>query len=179
MSDPLADLKRRAYGRPVSEADAATAQAELRRLSTPDAPPPAPVLPEPVASVRPKQKLLLAVAALAAAALATGIALAPRPSLDVFAMPQSGVPAWPGARAADDDIRWLGSLGPWDVFGFMTAGGNVCVTAFLAGASGGGSCTSRANFAAAGLAFATSVSGEDLTVAWGPRGAAVLDGGPR
>lgn len=178
MSDPLAELRRRAYGPPVSEADAAEAQAELRRLSTPDAPP-APPEPPAVASLPRKHTLLLAVASIFLAAVATGVALSPRPSLDIFASPQSGAPAWPGAAEGDDDIRWLGSLGPWDVFALRTQGGNLCVTAFLDGASGGGSCTSRESFTTDGLSFATSLGGEDLSVTWGPQGDARLDGAPR
>lgn len=173
MSD---ELLRRAYGRPLSAADAAQAQAALRELEgarMPDLLPPA--RPPAVASVPRRGKLLLAAAALAAAALATGVALAPSPSLEVFAAEQHGVPAWPGARAGDDDIRWLGTLGPWDVFGFITSGGNVCVTAFSDGASGGGSCTSDAAFSAHGLRLQTGT----LAVRWGPVGGAQLDNAPR
>ncbi|MCU1410693.1 MAG: hypothetical protein JWR04_1400 [Rhodoglobus sp.] len=165
----LEELRRRAYGRPVSAADAAQAQAALQlladRVRMPEPPPP--VEAPAVASVPARGKLLLA----AAAALATGIALAPTPSLDVFAADQQGVPAWPGAPAGDDGIRWLGSLGEWDVFGLITAGGNICVTAFADGASGGGSCTSRAAFAVNGL----ELGADTLTVQWGPKGEARLD----
>ncbi|CAN5395280.1 hypothetical protein BH11ACT5_BH11ACT5_22050 [soil metagenome] len=177
MSD-LEALRRRAYGRPVSAADAAEAQAALQLLADRDRmpEPPPPVEAPAVASSTARSKLLLAAAALAAAALATGIALAPTPSLDVFAADQQGVPAWPGARAGDADIRWLGSLGQWDVFGLITSGGNVCVTAFVDGESGGGSCTSRAAFGVGGLALETSVGAKSfLSVQWGPKGEAHLD----
>jgi hypothetical protein len=179
MTDPLAELKRRAYGRPVSEADAAQAQAELLLRTTADAPWSPLAGPRAAASVPRRGMLVLAATALGLAVVASGIALAPRPSLDVFAMPQSGAPVWPGAAAHDDDIRWLGSLGPWDVFALRTAGGNVCITAFLGGTSGGGSCTSRESFVSSGLRFGTSLGGEDLSVTWGPTGGAILDGGPR
>ena len=130
-----------------------------------------------MASLPARSRLLLAGAALAAVALATGIALAPTPSLDVFAAQQQGVPVWPGAPAGADDIRWLGSLGPWDVFGLITSGGNVCVTAFVDGESGGGSCTSREAFGTTGLALETSVGAKSfLSVQWGPKGGARLDG---
>jgi hypothetical protein len=166
------ELLRRAYGRPRSAADAAQAQAALRELASPRMPDPLPpAQPPPVASVPRRGKLLLAAGALVAAALATGIALAPRPSLEVFAAQQHGVPAWPGAPAGDDDIRWLGSLGPWDVFGLITSGGNVCVTAFSNGASGGGSCTSDTAFVAHGLRLQIGT----LAVRWGPVGGAQLD----
>lgn len=183
MSDGLEELRRRAYGRPLSEADAAEAQAELRQLADSpehdgdrDAPSLPPARVPAVASVPARGKLLLGAGALVAAALATGIALAPAPSLDVFATPQHGVPTWPGAPADDDNIRWLGSLGPWDVFGLITSGGNVCVTAFAGADSAGGSCTSRAEFGVSGLELGTSsatVPGA-LSVQWGPRGEARL-----
>lgn len=181
MSGPeneLDELRRRAYGRPVSAADAAEAQAALQLLADRDRmpEPPSPVEAPAVASPPARSLLLLAGAALTAAALATGIALAPTPSLDVFGAPQQGVPAWPGAPAGADDIRWLGSLGPWDVFGLITTGGNVCVTAFVDGESGGGSCTSREAFDATGLALETSVGAKSfLSVQWGPKGGARLD----
>ena len=134
------------------------------------------VLPMLVASVA----LLwtLAAACLGAAVLATGIAAAPRPSLAVFASTQHGVPEWPGSMS-DDGVRWLGGLGPWNVFAFETGGGNVCVSAFLSETSGGGSCTSRAAFLAQGITFGTSLAGEDLQVSWGPTGGAHLEGRPR
>ncbi len=180
MTDPLADLQRRAYGRPVSEADATAAQVELVRLRTPDAPRPPPAQPPAVASVPRSRKLLLAAAALAAAALATGIALAPRPSLDVFASPQHDVPVWPGADSTTD-IRWLGGTDVWNVFAFKTTGGNVCLSAFAGGNSGGGSCTSIREFEANGLTLTTSAfvgTTSYLTVTWGPRGDAHLDDRP-
>lgn|GEM_PF-4391911 len=178
MSGELEELRRRAYGRPLSETDAATAQAELQRLADGerDATTWSPTRAPAVASVGRRGTLLLGAATLVAAALATGIALAPTPSLDVFAAPQQGVPTWPGAPAGDDDIRWLGSLGPWEVFGLITSGGNVCVTAFGEGDSAGGSCTSRAEFAMNGLKLRTSVATipGSLSVQWGPRGDASL-----
>lgn len=177
MSD-LDELRRRAYGRPVSAADAAEAQAALQLLADRDRmpEPPPPVEAPAVASSTARTKLLLAAAALVAAALATGIALAPTPSLDVFASDQQGAPVWPGARADDDSIRWLGTVGQWDVFGLLTANGNVCVTAFVDGESGGGSCTSREAFSTAGLALETSVGAKTfLSVQWGPKGEARLD----
>ncbi|MDI1335954.1 MAG: hypothetical protein PSU94_07185 [Lacunisphaera sp.] len=132
-----------------------------------------------MASVPRRATLLLAGASLATALIASGVALAPHPSLEIFAAPQSGVPAWPGAAAGDDDIRWLGSRGSWDVFALRTAGGNVCVTAFVAGASGGGSCTSLIAFERNGLVLETSSGAGPvasyLTVTWGPFGGAQLD----
>ena len=170
MSD---QLLRRAYGPPLSEADAAQAQHELRLLAErgrmPDPLPPASA--PAVASVPLRGKLLLAAACLGVAALATGTVLAPAPSLAVFAAEQPGVPQWPGAPAGDDDIRWLGTLGPWEVFGLITTGGNVCVTAFANGASGGGSCTSQQSFGRQGLVLHTGT----LQVRWGPVGGAQLD----
>lgn len=187
MTDELDELRRRAYGPPVSEADAAEAQAELQRLaeSRPGdddrMPRPLPRVEAPaVASVAARPLALLAVGALVAAALATGIALAPAPSLDVFASAQHDVPVWPGAPAGDDDIRWLGTAGPWQVFGLITMGGNVCVTAFVDGESGGGSCTSREAFGTDGLALETSVGAKSfLSVQWGPDGGAQLVSGRR
>jgi hypothetical protein len=178
VSDELDALRRRAYGPPLSAADAARAQAALQRAADGDRMPrPLPPAEAPaVASVPLRGRLLLAAAALATAALATGIALAPGPSLAVFARPQHGAPAWPGATAGDDDIRWLGTRGPWDVFGLITSGGNVCVTAFANGASGGGSCTSSTAFTMRGLRLETGTGGDRLAVLWGPKGDALLDG---
>ena len=153
MSRPeneLDELRRRAYGRPVSAADAAEAQAALQLLADRDRmpEPPSPVEAPAVASPPARSLLLLAGAALAAAALATGIALTPTPSLDVF--------------------------------GLITTGGNVCVTAFVDGESGGGSCTSREAFDATGLALETSVGAKSfLSVQWGPKGGARLDSARR
>lgn len=167
------ELLRRAYGPPVSAADAAAAQAELQLLAARDLmPDPMPPVSAPaVASVPLRGTLLLAAACLGAAALATGTVLAPDPSLAVFAADQYDVPQWPGAPAGDDDVRWLGTLGPWDVFGLITSGGNVCVTAFAHGASGGGSCTSSTAFESHGLQLRVG----SLAVDWGPTGAAQLD----
>jgi len=179
VSDGLDELRRRAYGPPRSAADARAAQAELRRLADGERMPDL-ELPRlrPVPSPPRRGMLLLAAACLGAAVLATGIAAAPRPSLAVFASTQHGVPEWPGSMS-DDGVRWLGGLGPWNVFAFETGGGNVCVSAFLSETSGGGSCTSRAAFLAQGITFGTDISGEDLQVSWGPTGGAHLEGRPR
>lgn len=173
MDDPLADLKRRAYGRPDDPDDAAAAQAALADLAEPpaehvDADP----HPAPPAPASRRTLTVIAAGVVASLVLAIAVTLSPRPSLEVFDRPQVGVPEWPGARSEDDAIRWLGSRAGWDVFGFITRGGNVCLTGFREGRSAGGACTSREQFTIRGLELEvdTGQDGQPLRALWGPAG---------
>lgn len=177
VDDPLADLKRRAYGRPDDPDDAAAAQAALAALAEPPAEH-VDADPHPAAPTTARRRTLAGIAAgvVASLVLALAVTLSPRPSLEVFDRPQLGVPEWPGARSEDDAIRWLGSRAGWDVFGFITGGGNVCLTGFRAGQSAGGACTSREQFTIRGLELEIDRgSGTEFLVArWGPLGDARL-----
>lgn len=176
MDDPLADLKRRAYGRPDDPDDVAAAQAALAALAKP--PEHVDAVSHPAAPTVASRRTLAGLAAgvVASLVLALVVTLSPRPSLAVFDRPQFGAPEWPGARSEDDAIRWLGRRAGWDVFGFITGGGNVCLTGFRAGRSAGGACTSREQFTIRGLELEIDrgSAAEVLVARWGPLGDARL-----
>jgi hypothetical protein len=186
------ELQRLAYSRPVPGVDPAAAQAKLAALAEARRPPPE-VEWHPltlVATDARREKLLLAACTAAALAVASVIAAAPVSSLTVFSVPQSGVPTWPEAagdtvrssRELGDDVRWLASSNGWDVFGFITTGGSICVATFDGAESAGGACTSRAVFEIIGLRMGTSRvrdgSTEYLSVTWGPTGGAQISDVP-
>lgn len=173
------ELARLAYSRPVDGADPAAAQTQLAALAE------ARKLPLevqwrtprlPTAATR-REKLLVGAATAIALGVASSAALAPVSSLAVFDRPQSDAPVWPGASERDaraDKIRWLTSGGGWDIFAFITTGGNICVAGFEGRVSAGGACTSEAVFDTVGLRLGMSrtvgESTEFLSVRWGPAG---------
>ncbi len=175
------ELQRRAYAKPVDGVDPAAAQAELAALA--EARRPAPEiewqpLDVPSAPTR-RQKLVVIVALAVTLVAASALALVPAPSLMVFSFPQVGAPPWPGTIDRDersDKIRWLTRSNGWDVFAFITTGGNICMAAFEGSLSSGGTCTSRDVFNIIGLrmgASRTTANGtEYLSVKWGPIGEA-------
>lgn len=175
------ELQRLAYSRPVDGVDPAAAQARLAEIAEARRPPPeiewhTPSLP--IAATR-GHKLFIATAAAAALVLASTVAIAPRSSLVVFDRPQADAPVWPGGGLRDaraDKIRWITSGNGWDVFAFITTGGNICVAGFEGRVSAGGACTSESVFEIIGLRLGMSRtvgdSTEYLSVKWGPAGAA-------
>lgn len=192
MSDPLADLKRRAYARPEDDGDAAAAQAELaelareqqraeRGLDIPGLP------PHSVTDARGKQ--LLAATSLAALALAS-IAVVTRPvdSLEVFDRPPAPSdqppPEWmlevlgashDGLDPADvESVRWLAHDDLSTLFGYRVESGAVCVL-LIVGDSGAGTCTPEDEFDRVGLEL--QGGGQFPRVNWGPTGGARFSDG--
>ena len=175
------ELARLAYSRPVDGVDPAVAQAQLAALAEAHRPVPetrwlTPHLPT-MATMR--EKLLATAATAVALGLASAVAFAPVSSLAVFDRPQSDAPVWPGEVMRDaqaDKIRWLASGSGWDVFAFITTGGNICVAGFEGRVSAGGACTSEEVFDIVGLRLGMSRpvgdSAEFLSVKWGPAGVA-------
>ena len=174
------ELARLAYSRPVDGVDPAAAQAQLAALAETRRLPPetqwhTPHMPT-VATRR--GRFFVAAATALALALASAAASTPVSSLAVFDRPQSDAPAWPGGNTRDteaDKIRWLTSDSGWDVFAFITTGGNICVAGFEGRVSAGGACTSEAVFDTVGLRLGMSRTVDDssefLSVRWGPAGA--------
>jgi len=191
MSDPLADLKRRAYARPTSEADAAEAQAELARLAVPEHvddtwyTPPAPHLTA--------GRLKVALAALAALSALAAVVSTPAPggSLAVFDRAQTlddlTAPAWAilsGVEspigADDGTVRWLADFDGSRLYAYRTTQGFVCLS-LVHGVGTRITCTSPLEFADSGLRLAygtTSMQGPALTVVWGPEGGPAFYAGP-
>ena len=175
------ELARLAYSRPVDGVDPAAAQEQLAALAEARRPTPesqwhTPHLP--TMGTR-REKLLAAAATAVALGVASAAAFAPVSSLAVFDRPQSDAPVWPGEvvrNAQADKIRWLTSGSGWDVFAFITTGGNICVAGFEGRVSAGGACTSEAVFDNIGLRLGMSRpagnSTEFLSVKWGPDGVA-------
>ncbi|MBG6055396.1 hypothetical protein IWX81_001807 [Salinibacterium sp. CAN_S4] len=175
------ELQRLAYSRPVDGVDPTAAQTRLAALAEARTPPPeiewhTPPLPTAVTR---REKVIVAVAASVALGLAGTVALAPVSSLVVFDRPQSDAPVWPGGGMRDartDKIRWIASGNGWDVFAFVTTGGNICVAGFEGKASAGGACTSESVFDIIGLRLGMSRtvgdSAEYFSVRWGPAGTA-------
>ncbi|MBC7591515.1 MAG: hypothetical protein H7226_10800 [Salinibacterium sp.] len=170
------ELARLAYSRPVDGVDPAQAQAQLAALAEARNPPPEPEWHSPTLPAPPTrhEKLHVAVAAAAVVVIASALAMAPVSSLTVFGSAQSGAPTWPGQGG--EDARWLASSNGWDVFGFVTDGGSICLASVEGPVSAGGACTSRGVFETIGLRMGTSrLSGESteyLSVQWGPTGGA-------
>lgn len=181
------ELARLAYSRPVDGVDPAAAQAQLAALAESRTPPPAIEwrLPRLPAVATRREKLLIATAVAAALVVASALAIAPVSSLAVFATTQSGAPAWPGTVEQDgskDRIRWLTSSNGWDVFAFITTGGNICMASFSGSTSAGGACTSQEVFRSIGLRLGMSRlvgnATEQLNVTWGPTGGARVSDHP-
>ncbi|MGV8896891.1 MAG: hypothetical protein ACOH10_06870 [Rhodoglobus sp.] len=175
------ELQRRAYSKPVDGVDPAAAQAELAAIA--ESRRPAPEIewrPLSVPATTTRTQKLVVIAALAVTlAAASALALVPAPSLTVFNFPQIGAPAWPGGGDGDertDRIRWLTSSNGWDVFAFITTGGNICMASFEGSLSSGGICTSKEVFMIIGLRMGmsrfTPDGAEYLSVKWGPTGGA-------
>jgi hypothetical protein len=185
MSDALADLKRRAYARPLSEGDAVEAQAELARLAAraeePDwAPPRPPGFAVPGAGPR----WVLGAAALLAL---VGAAALPSPapaSLAVFAREQApldlSAPPWamslhnglPGYEVDESSIRWLAEDDGKRLFAYQTVGGSICLTLVLT-TSAASTCATPEEFAKQGLtlAFGMTVDQQPVnTAVWAPDG---------
>ena len=181
------ELARLAYSRPMDGVDPIAAQAQLAAIAESRRRPPeiewqVPKLP---ATIPRGYRLAVAAAVVAALVGASLSASAPVASLAIFDRPQSGAPAWPGTADQGeraDKIRWLASSNGWDVFGFITNGGNICLTSFEGTESAGGACTSQKVFATTGLRMGMRrVTGDNtqyLSVSWGPTGGVRLSGVP-
>ena len=185
MSDPLAELKRRAYARPENDSSAAAAQAELARLAEeqrriergvaidlPD-------VPEfGVAGIRLQAILGAAVVVLVIAAIGTFQPHAD--SLDVFDRAQTTDDLMSMSIGLDDiepaSVRHLASQPGIDVFGSLTTGDRICLTAEYDPDEGssGTSCTSLADFRRTGLEVqlfrGAYLEGVLISVHWGPNG---------
>jgi len=192
MSDPLADLKRRAYARPSSEADAAEAQAELARLAVPEHldddwyVPPAPRI-----VLGGRTKVAIAALTLAAALAAVVNTIPPGGSLAVFDRAQSPAdltaPGWAilsgfesPIGAEDLTIRWLADFDGSRLYAYRTTEGFVCLS-LVHGMGTRITCTSPMDFEDSGLRLAygtTSMQGPALTVVWGPDGGPMFYDGP-
>ncbi|MCU1410694.1 MAG: hypothetical protein JWR04_1401 [Rhodoglobus sp.] len=192
MSDPLADLKRRAYARPTSAEDAAEAQAELARLAIPEhvdvdwyIPPTQRIV------VGGRAKVAIAALALAAAFAAVVNTIPPGGSLDVFDRAQSPAdltaPGWAilsgfesPIGAEDLTIRWLADFDGSRLYAYRTTEGFVCLS-LVHGMGTRITCTSPIDFEDSGLRLAygtTSMEGPALTVVWGPDGGPMFYDGP-
>lgn len=181
------ELERLAYARPVDGIDPAAAQAELADIAAARLAPAEIDWHEPSLPLvaTPREKRFVAAAIVAAVVGASALAFAPISSLATFDLPQAGAPEWPGAGNRDeraDTIRWLASSKGWDVFGFLTTGGNVCIASFEGVVSAGGTCTSRDVFGIIGLRLGMSRTAGDtteyLSVLWGPTGGPQLSDAP-
>lgn len=186
MSDPIADLKRRAYARPTSAEDAAQAQAELARLAVGErAEDEWYIPPAPHSTAGGRVKIGIAVLAALAALGALVNTPAPGGSLAVFDRPQNPddltAPGWAilsgfeSPQGAEDvTIRWLADFGDARLYAYRTAEGFVCLS-LVHGVGTRISCTTPVEFAASGLMLGygtTANQGPAITVLWGP------DGGP-
>jgi hypothetical protein len=174
-------LQKLAYSRPVDGVDPAAAQARLAALAEARTPP-APIewhTPAVPARVTRREKFVVGMAAAIMLGLASAAALSPVSSLVVFERPQEDRPVWPGGGMRDarsDKIRWIASGNGWDVFAFVTTGGNICVAGFEGRVSAGGACTSESVFDIIGLRLGMSRTVGDtprhFSVMWGPTGGA-------
>lgn len=183
MSDPLADLKRRAYARPTSEADAAEAQAQLARLSGAGHDDGWYIPPTP--HLHGFLRARVGVAALAVLAAMGALATMPAAngSLAVFDRPQNPddltAPGWAilsgfeSPQGADDmTIRWLADFGGARIYAYRTIEGWVCLS-LVHGVGTRHNCASPVEFADSGLVLAYGTTGSEdpaLTVVWGPTG---------
>ena len=186
-ADRLAELNRRAYGRSADDAAAAAAQLELAEFAAAEAEaarPAEPPVPPPWPADRPRLRTLgaLAVAALAAVTLATGVALTPDLSRTIFDRPAAGrdltapddVVAY-GARPST--VRWLGGLDGITAWGYLNVSGFVCA-AIVAPETTSGTCTPPELFDRVGIIQLSRFDSQDprfLQLTWGPRQDAVLE----
>ena len=185
MSDPLAELKRRAYARPEDDGSAAAAQAELaqfaeeQRRAERGVEIDLPELPEfGVVGVRSQALLGVAAVVVTIAAIAS---FQPRAeSLDVFDRAQTADDLLSMSVGLDDidptTVRHLASQPDIDVFGSLTTGDGICLTAEYDPDEGssGTSCTSLADFRRTGLEVqlfrGAYLEGVLISVHWGPNG---------
>jgi hypothetical protein len=196
MSDPLADLKRRAYAPTADEHDAEAARAELARIAAREHPAAAPrddwYIPSttPFAIAGGRLRLLLAVAALTSVAGALafpspGASLAVfdrEPTPDDLAAPRWAIHTSAGDAvygADSDTVRWLADHEDARLYAYRTPAGFVCLS-LVKGDWGSGTCASPDEFAANGITLGLGLvaGGPELTVAWGPTGDPRFYNGP-
>lgn len=181
----LAELQRRAYARdstPEQRAAAEAALAVLRGRGGTRFEPPHPTL-----WLRPRRLWILGivVAAVLGGAIVAG-AQHPPSSLLIFERPQNSrdlqAPTWLpvtsyhnriGDRPDLSSVRWLTSVDEWDVYVYLTATDGVCLRT-ASGLSGGGRCTSLAEFERYGIVHSFArrpVADTDyISIFWGPTG---------
>lgn len=187
MSDPLADLKRRAYAPTADEHDAEAARAELAQIAAREHPaehagqdwyvPSAP----PFAIAGARVRLLIAGASLLSVAGALAFP-SPAQSLAVFDKPPTeedlAAPRWAIHSSVNDNlygtdtVRWLADHGDARLYAYRTPAAYICVS-LVKGNWGSGTCASPDEFAASGITLGLGLmtdGGPELTVAWGPTG---------
>ena len=191
MSDPLADLKRRAYARPTSAADAAEAQAELARIQEQQHAEIGWRTPSTHLHTFGRTRVAVAGLAILAALGALASTAPPGGSLAVFDRAQNPddltAPGWAILSAYESPqgadgmtIRWLADFGGVRLYAYRTIEGLVCLS-LVHGMGTRRSCTSAVEFADSGIILAYGTTGTidpALTVVWGPNGSPMFYEGP-